>query len=400
MKMRLAGWGWVGLIALTLAPQAANAGIPGVAGDYNVFALNNFVQRDTDSGGAVAAGGKFDPGGNYLTSTLDGSSAYTVGSGLNGGVTGLVVGGSANLRSVTDRGRQFIGGDAQVSGLSTQGDLTVFRNLTQSSGSNAGSILVGGNTTIHSPTVSGNVTSNGNLTLDNGGSVGGSIAYFGTYSTNNNYSPFNSAQHLASPVALPTFPIDFTQQANALNNLSAQLKGLADTGTVTNPMPGNGDLTVTGTHANYDSVHVSGAVMAGLAGTGVFRINGVAGETIIINIDGVADAMTNFAFVLNGVDRQHVLFNFYNATSLTLNSISVQGTILAPKADINFAGGNIDGTLIGKNIYGQGESHLYLFQGNVPLAAVPEPGTLAGAALGVLAAAWRLGRGRRRTTAV
>ena len=50
-------------------------------------------------------------------------------------------------------------------------------------------------------------------------------------------------------------------------------------------------------------------------------INAPASSTVLINIDGTTDRMTNFGFFLSGVSRQHVLYNFYQATTLTLNSI-------------------------------------------------------------------------------
>jgi hypothetical protein len=112
---------------------------------------------------------------------------------------------------------------------------------------------------------------------------------------------------------------------------------------------------------------------------------------------GTADSMANFAVMLTGVDRKRGLFNFTEATSLALHAISVRGPILAPLSDINSSGGNINGNLIGKNIYGPGEAHLYLLQGDVPLAAPPEPGTLVGAVAGLLAAAWRLRPSKRAT---
>jgi len=61
-------------------------------------------------------------------------------------------------------------------------------------------------------------------------------------------------------------------------------------------------------------------------------INAPASSTVLINIDGTTDRMTNFGFFLSGVSRQHVLYNFYQATTLTLNSIGVEGSILAPRA--------------------------------------------------------------------
>jgi len=87
-----------------------------------------------------------------------------------------------------------------------------------------------------------------------------------------------------------------------------------------------------------------------------------------------------------------VLYNFYQATSLTINSISIEESVLAPYANIDFAGGDINGTMIGNEINGSGKSHNYLFDGNLP-NAVPEPSSvvmmLTAGALGVIPLARR-----------
>ena len=58
------------------------------------------------------------------------------------------------------------------------------------------------------------------------------------------------------------------------------------------------------------------------------------------------------------------------------------GSILAPKADIEFNNGHINGTLIAGSLSGTGESHLHLFNSDKP-TSVPEPTGLL--SLGLLA---------------
>jgi choice-of-anchor A domain-containing protein len=385
-------------LALTAVPSGASAGaLLGAAGQFNVFALNDFTQQNTDSHGAVAAGGKFDPGGTINTAALNGSGSFSVGSRLNGGATGLVVGGHARNQFNTVNGKISVGGNATMSGLSTNGDVTVHGNLTRTSGFFTGNYQVGGDATFNTISGNGNVTTNGSLTAGGGGFLNGNISHYGTLHNNTGYKFYSGSNtQLGSPEILPDLPIDFAREAAFLNGQSRALNALADTGTVTLPSVMQNYMTITGTNSDYDVVHITGADLTNLTSRGL-KINGVAGSTMVINVTGSVAEMVSFGITLSGLDRQHVLFNFSEAESLKINQIGVLGSILAPGADINFAGGNIDGTLIGRNIYGQGESHLYLFEGDVPLsAATPEPSTLAGATIGIIGGAWALRRRSRK----
>ena len=72
-------------------------------------------------------------------------------------------------------------------------------------------------------------------------------------------------------------------------------------------------------------------------------------------------------------DAEHVLFNLPTATTVNIQGVGLLGSLLAPLADVHFNSGNIDGTLIANNLDGYGESHLHLFQGNLPTPPVPPP---------------------------
>jgi hypothetical protein len=88
---------------------------------------------------------------------------------------------------------------------------------------------------------------------------------------------------------------------------------------------------------------------------------------------------------------QNVLFNFSEAKSLDLNSISIMGSVLAPNADVKFNNGHINGNLIAGSLSGNGQSNLHLFKGEHPESleteteSVPEPGTVAGIILSLAA---------------
>ena len=93
---------------------------------------------------------------------------------------------------------------------------------------------------------------------------------------------------------------------------------------------------------------------------------------MLLNVSGTAGSMQNFAFFLSGgVVMGRVLFNFPQYTALTLNSIGVLGSVFAPRADVNFAGGNLDGTLVARSLTGAGEPHHYPFQSSCPVSSSP-----------------------------
>jgi hypothetical protein len=73
-----------------------------------------------------------------------------------------------------------------------------------------------------------------------------------------------------------------------------------------------------------------------------------------------------------GLSADNVLFNFYQATSLKISSIGVNGSILAPLADVTANNGNINGTIIAKSWNGTGELRNVPFEKTSP---VPVPGT-------------------------
>jgi choice-of-anchor A domain-containing protein len=73
---------------------------------------------------------------------------------------------------------------------------------------------------------------------------------------------------------------------------------------------------------------------------------------VIVNVSGTQVSMQNKVVKLTGTDRQRVVYNFYQATALTIGSITVEGTVWAPTADVTFSDGIINGTLLGNSLQG------------------------------------------------
>ncbi len=94
-------------------------------------------------------------------------------------------------------------------------------------------------------------------------------------------------------------------------------------------------------------------------------INVPIGSTALVNIEG--DSLKfDGGLVLSGTDKYTTLFNFYQATKLEIVAIDVQGTVLAPKADVNYISGQLNGQFIANSIKGQGQFNIAKFIGNVP----------------------------------
>jgi choice-of-anchor A domain-containing protein len=331
------------MLACTLMTSTASAAFInlGPAGDFNVYVVNDNTQNGSDAQGKVAVGGNANFG------------SFTVASQMPNNTDNLIVGGN-----LTNSGTTFHGG-----------------------------LFVNGNVNWASPTILGKATVNGDATFTGGGTLNGPVSVAGTYNAPGYYPPNQNVSHTPTPM-----PFSFSDVSNYLVSQAQYLASLPANGT-TNISFNQVHLTANNPADNYVSFNVTGAQMAAAAGAGLF-ITAPAGSTVVVNISGTADSMTNMGISLTAVDKQHVLYNFYEATSLTLSGIGVMGSILAPQANVNFTGA-IDGTMIAKNLTGPGESHNFLFQGNLPLLPVPEPSTVVLALCGVVGLAM-LGISRKR----
>jgi choice-of-anchor A domain-containing protein/RHS repeat-associated protein len=102
-----------------------------------------------------------------------------------------------------------------------------------------------------------------------------------------------------------------------------------------------------------------------------------SGSTVLVNVSGSTAAMRNFGFSISGTTRQKVLYNFPQVSAppaFQIQSIGIQGSVLAPFANIVFSNGSIDGTLVGASLSGSGAANWQPFTGCLPLPqATPTP---------------------------
>lgn len=122
---------------------------------------------------------------------------------------------------------------------------------------------------------------------------------------------------------------------------------------------------------NVDGATAFGSTIGQLSGSGFARA-----DTILINVSGLSlDITQNFLGDLQNNETK-VLFNFYEATSLTLNS-NFRGTVYAPFADVVQNGSNVDGGVIARNFSQNAEVHALTFDAFLPFTPIPEPSSAA-----------------------
>ncbi|EGB15171.1 protein of unknown function DUF1555 [Pseudodesulfovibrio mercurii] len=273
----------------------------------------------------------------------------------------------------------FILGDFSSSSSDTQGRLAVGGNATMQ-WYTIGDTLADGYSG-YSLVVGGDLTYNGGDPSYNGGEVKHGDVAVGGSAASSNFTLVDGT--LSSGIDIDGI-IDFEEQAAYLRALSVTLGGYEATGT--DVLSGN-VLTLTGDGTSLLQVFNLDGLE--LMGSTELSLDGVAdGSTILINVSGDVSGLVGIGMGDLTAYRENVLFNFYEADLLYLDSVGVQGSILAPFASVNGAygegsgWGSIDGTLIAESYYAHIEQHDVPFNSTTP---VPEPGTFVIMGLGLLA---------------
>ena len=296
---------------------------------------------------------------------------------------------SGNPYSITASGASDAPSGAAFLGTAASYNVYVSGNMSENGGSAATSIAVGGNASITqfsltgvsgtSLTVGGNLISTGTQVQSGNAQVGGTV----TMGTNDNAALVSGATLFYGNTTgntFPSFPIfnithvasggipaSLFSGANAsLTSASSALASQPQNGTVTFAF---GTLTLTGSNTSTNYFNVSGA---NLASTSSMQISVPSGATVFINVSGVTDQFSGASISISGTSASKVLFNFYQATSVTLAGIELKGSLLAPTATLFASGGQTDGNVIvaGINVTnGFSYQNSALFTGNSPGAA-------------------------------
>lgn len=271
--------------------------------------------------------------------------------------------------------------------------LFVIGDYTASNTDSEGSVAVGGNATVSNyaagmttPNASAKFVVGGSLTANNGGvgsGQGGRIFTGGSATLSSFTANGGVFQNQGT-----NLPVDFGSAATTLRNTSSSLGGMAGNGTVQLQY---GTLNLTGTNAGTNVFTISGSDWNG---ANTVNINAPTGSSVLLNIAGSAITFANGQINLNGIGRGSVLYNLYEATSLSLpGSKAAQGSVLAAFAHVTGGYGQLNGQLIAGSFNGNTQINDYPFTGNL---ATPIPAAALLFGTGILGL---VGLKRRRGTA-
>jgi choice-of-anchor A domain-containing protein/RHS repeat-associated protein len=90
-----------------------------------------------------------------------------------------------------------------------------------------------------------------------------------------------------------------------------------------------------------------------------------ADATLIFNVSGANPGMQNIGLAHLQSRANKILWNFYEAQTVSFSSIGVEGSILAPHASLNTPWGYVNGTVMVKNWTGHMELHHVPFTGDI-----------------------------------
>ncbi|MEI7604547.1 MAG: choice-of-anchor A family protein [bacterium] len=248
-------------------------------------------------------------------------------------------------------------------GAASNFNIYTLENLTLSNVDLEGRVAVGGNATFKNFAIGGKLTNsngtrddlivNNNLEYTDGTVLNGNIIYGGS----------GNILRVAVPNGNIIFDknFDFVSANNSIKSKSIDWSNLIPNGTVTST-PGN--ITITGLDPTLNIINIPNGIV--FANT-LLTINAPTGSTILINVFGNDINLSNMAMYFNGATADKVLFNFFQATTMDIQAVGIQGSVLAPLANVTYNNGQNNGTLIAKSILGVGEAHNYIFKGCITL---------------------------------
>ena len=244
-------------------------------------------------------------------------------------------------------------------GVASDFNVFVFGDMNEHSVDTQGRVAVGGNATYLNYAI-GAALSNSKGTRDdlivgkkldftNGQVINGNIVYGDTIKL--------TRVGLPNGTARKGNLIDFTAARTDITNRSLVGSSYATTGVQTSTAT---TLTLKGTNTDFNVFNIT---TNDLRPNITFTIDAPATSTVLINVNGTNAQFSYMGFKLIGVNKQKVLYNFYNATQLQIVHIGIQGTIMAPKATISSDSSSVDGFVVAESFTGQGEAHQIPFTG-------------------------------------
>jgi len=258
-------------------------------------------------------------------------------------------------------------------------NLLTWNNATLLNSDTEGRVAIGGNATFSSYSVgtqasnptpaTGSLVVGGNLSATGGQVYNGSIYVGGNYS-GPGYSLNSAAGSVTSYGLGNAVPFDFSAAKTALTAKSLSYGAEAANGTSVLQWS---TLTLTGTQTGLNALNIFNITAAQLASASSLVLNVAADSHVLINVSGTSVTFSNKG--LSGFDPENTLFNFYQATTLNMSGVGIEGSILAVNAAVNFQSGQMNGQLIAKSFsgasWGVGELHEHPLDNQLPSLTPP-----------------------------
>ena len=223
----------------------------------------------------------------------------------------------------------------------------IFGDYTTSGNSTAGALAIGGNANLNGHSI-GNSKDNAYAAVIGGdladtpwgGSANGSLWVGGTNNKGQNYT----VSGVATPATVSA-PVNFAAAKTSLTALSTELSQVSATGSYAAQDQWNETSKVfSGSGASVEFFSLNASEFSSF--NNLFFSSIATGTTLIFNVAGSSAAL-GWQWQSLG-NNYNVLFNFYEASSVTLESASLTANILAVNATM-YGQGNLYGTVIAEN---------------------------------------------------
>jgi len=219
----------------------------------------------------------------------------------------------------------------------------------------AGAIAAGGNVNLSSFSANSDakfpyaIVANGNVAATSG-SVLGAVSYGGTVSLPGSVYVKGPQTHESA--------IDFA-------SLTPQVLGLSD---ALASLPSNSPATIGADKSvNFvglrPDVNVFTVDASALSVAPSLNIKVPAGAATLINVTGRSVSISNLGINLVGATANRLVWNAASALAVTIGSVSIQGSIMAPRAAVSFNNGSMTGQLVAGSLAGSGSFNTVVFAG-------------------------------------
>lgn len=244
------------------------------------------------------------------------------------------------------------GDNGKSLGVASDFNVFVLENFTSQASSIEGRLAVGSNLNIKSFNIGENLAGanvidsvivGGNVTFSSGRLYYGSLKAAGAASVSSIVRSNLSPDQLIHGYSV--LPVNFENEAGYLQQLSGNLVKLSATGSAVLQSTNyelKGDCTSSLQLFNLDAVT--------LAKARTYSLNCIPnGATVVFNVAGENITMQNLNMQSLTDIRDKVLFNFPQAKKITLTSVAIAGSVLAPYAEITQPTGVVEGQVIAKS---------------------------------------------------